>query len=354
MPGVGTSTRVCHAMRERRGRGWLVVATMLLMAALAGGPARAHEAGTPLPLLPGATPPASCPVTIPNGDVPPFGNLGFFPGPIFHGDNGIWASFGADGTVAWQPAMGNGPGAYGVKFLWFHDERARGHLQVTGTFLGGGAPPLVAEVPDGYGEVGYQASGLIFSRFGCWRVTASAGGSSMTFTIWLYEGMPKSLTSDWLSPAPPRYCHVTQPSPTNANPAAQTSAPIIGAIPTGNEQIVVYLPSPPVFQLVPKSTAGDAAKADATHRYGPVVLIWWLNPRIMLQPLVAGEQVVGYGGSGQFDDVTNPVTGSRYKSALAFSSPGCWHITLQAGSASYDFTIWLWTGALPLVATPAA
>lgn len=341
-----------HPARERGAimRRWLAALIVAIVAPLAAQSALAQGAATPATNPAAAIPPASCPVTIPNGSVPPFGNLGFFPGPVFHGEHGIWASFGPDGTVAWQPAMGDGPGAYGVKFLWFHDERARGHLQVTGTYLGGTAPPLVAEVPNGYPVVGYQASGLIFSRLGCWRITASAGGSSMTFTIWLYEGEPMYLPSTWTSPTPPPYCHVTRQPSAGANPAALRTGPS-NAIATGNEQLVAFLPPSGTFVVTAPSMPQDSLSTPFTG----VVLTWWQNPLNDIQPLISAERTTGYGGSGTIDyDLQAAAATGMRKTPVAFANPGCWQVELRAGQSSATFTLWLWTRELPPAATPVA
>lgn len=324
----------------------LAVAAMVAAPAVVAGSQISTPTGTPV----GSQVPASCPVTIPNGDVPPFGNLGFFPGPVFHGENGIWASFGADGTVAWMPAMGPGGGSYGVKFLWFHDQRAKGHLQVTGTYLGGSAPPLVANVPGGYGSTGYQASGLEFSRLGCWRITASAGGSSMTFTIWLYEGMPKPLSSDWISPTPPSYCHITS-QPTRVSSVAIATGPA-DTIAVGNDQLAAFLPPNGTFEV----TGSPSGPRDALSTpFQGMVLTWWQNPLSDIQPLISAESTIGYGGSGTIDyDLQAPPPSGMRRTPVAFSSPGCWQMELVAGDASVTFTIWLWTKELPPVATPVA
>src|SRR5690348_9905048 len=72
-------------------RRWLMALIVAMVASLAVDSALAQGAATPAGSPAAEIPPVSCPVTIPNGDLPPFGNLGFFPGPVFHGENGIWA-----------------------------------------------------------------------------------------------------------------------------------------------------------------------------------------------------------------------------------------------------------------------
>jgi hypothetical protein len=42
------------------------------------------------------------------------------------------------------------------------------------------APNGVAEVPDGYGDLGFQASYVIFPTPGCWEVTGRVSDASVT------------------------------------------------------------------------------------------------------------------------------------------------------------------------------
>jgi hypothetical protein len=57
----------------------------------------------------------------------------------------------------------------------------RGQLEITGHRLDGPAPPLTASVPEGYGESGFQASGVTFPTAGCWEVTGRVGDATLTF-----------------------------------------------------------------------------------------------------------------------------------------------------------------------------
>jgi hypothetical protein len=43
------------------------------------------------------------------------------------------------------------------------------------------APPLRSHIPAGYGDIGFQATGIIFPTPGCWEVTGRVGNASLTF-----------------------------------------------------------------------------------------------------------------------------------------------------------------------------
>jgi hypothetical protein len=56
-----------------------------------------------------------------------------------------------------------------------------GRLRIEGRRLDASASPLRAEVPDGYGDLGFQASSVIFPTPGCWEVTGRVNDASVTF-----------------------------------------------------------------------------------------------------------------------------------------------------------------------------
>jgi len=80
---------------------------------------------------------------------------------------GVRATIRADGTID-------------AKVGWWRAGEQRIHI--TGTRLDAHAPPLRADVPEGYSR-GFQATGLSFPTPGCWRVTGSYGGRSLSFTV---------------------------------------------------------------------------------------------------------------------------------------------------------------------------
>lgn len=113
-----------------------------------------------------------CPITHPNGSVPP--------GPMFgaepHGNGSIWVGLWNANVVVWDAEP---DGSVSAKFGWWRG--VPGTLRIEGHRLDAPAPPLLGHVPDGYGVSGFQSSGITFPTEGCWRVTGRVGEASLTF-----------------------------------------------------------------------------------------------------------------------------------------------------------------------------
>ena len=153
----------------------------LTLAAQALVPRRAAGAGypqdgTPAPIQATAETPA-CPVTAPNGR----GRTGERGGGN-HGNEALATSLSPPGRVEFRPG---GPGCVepdgylGMKWPWWRS--VRGALTVEGRRLDGSAGPLRASIPKGYGETGFQSTGLLFAAPGCWEVTGRVGEASLSF-----------------------------------------------------------------------------------------------------------------------------------------------------------------------------
>lgn len=122
----------------------------------------------------------ACDVTTPNGV-----DAGAEAAAVSHGNQhisvgpfGLWPN----GTVVFRPGGPGfvaGDGSLGMKFGW--QRGVRGQLEIGGRRLDAPAAPLRAEVPHGYGDIGFQPTHLVFSAPGCWEVTGRVGDASLTF-----------------------------------------------------------------------------------------------------------------------------------------------------------------------------
>ncbi len=154
------------------------------IAACAGtaAPADFHPNTTPVSSAPAAdrTYPSTCPVTNPAWEKPPADpavqgtpGYGYF---FVNYDRSIWAS------AWWVDIEGYRLQASEdrVKVGWFRPAGAV--LKVIGERIDRQSAPLEAHVPCCY-PTRFQATGLVFPTEGCWRVTAIAGDSKLSFTV---------------------------------------------------------------------------------------------------------------------------------------------------------------------------
>jgi hypothetical protein len=122
----------------------------------------------------------SCPLTIANGQTPP----GETPSESYHGNGALWTVLWPEGVVSFEPG---GPGevradgSLVMKFPWWRGQGVVGFLEIEGRRLDGSAPPLQAEIPEGYGRTGFQASAIVFPSEGCWEIMGRAGEAQITF-----------------------------------------------------------------------------------------------------------------------------------------------------------------------------
>lgn len=99
-----------------------------------------------------------------------------------HGNEALVTALWSDGRVDFRPG---GPGCVepdgylGMKWPWWRS--VRGNLTIEGRRLDGSAGPLRASIPKGYGETGFQATGLLFAGPGCWEVTGRVGEAKLSF-----------------------------------------------------------------------------------------------------------------------------------------------------------------------------
>lgn len=123
-------------------------------------------------------------MTLPNGNPPP----GKQPSSEHHGNGQLWTSLWPEGQVIFEsggPGTINADGSLKMKWWWWRG--VAGQLTIEGRRLDGPASPLQADVPEGYGDSGFQATSLIFPSDGCWEVTGRVGDSTLTFVTWVVK-----------------------------------------------------------------------------------------------------------------------------------------------------------------------
>ena len=91
-------------------------------------------------------------------------------------DRSIWAS----ASWATQEEFNQNVAEEWIKVGWFRPEGAE--LVISGERLDGRAPPMESKVTCCY-PTRFQASGLYFPTEGCWKVTARAGASELSFVV---------------------------------------------------------------------------------------------------------------------------------------------------------------------------
>ncbi|MCI0560746.1 MAG: hypothetical protein MN733_19860 [Nitrososphaera sp.] len=90
----------------------------------------------------------------------------------------MWTILPTNGKLLITPEV---DGSLREKFPWWR--AVQGRLTIQGQRLDAPAEPLLAYIPEGYGDTGFQASGLIFPSEGCWEVTGKAGDAKLMFVV---------------------------------------------------------------------------------------------------------------------------------------------------------------------------
>jgi hypothetical protein len=111
----------------------------------------------------------------------------------YFGNGAIWVSLWPDNVVRARWSDLEVDGSIGVNFGFYRS--AHGSLSVSGRRLDSPAPAARAYIPSGYGDSGFQTTRIFFSAAGCWEVTATVGGESLTFVtaILAPEPTPSSI-----------------------------------------------------------------------------------------------------------------------------------------------------------------
>jgi hypothetical protein len=160
----------------------VIGALLLVMTSIlaADGGARADTAASPV----ASSTTEDCPITQPNGNQPPADANVFSRGNGDYGNDVLWTSLWIWGQerVSVPDTHINPDGSLGpMKWAWYR--YIPGKLTIEGRRLDAPAPPLVGGGTDGYGDHGFNASGITFPTTGCWEITGRVGDGSLTFVV---------------------------------------------------------------------------------------------------------------------------------------------------------------------------
>ena len=146
---------------------------------------------TAVPEVVSKSPPASCPLTVPQDPVfvppAPYDALGF-EGYFWFGSNSLWTSLPQDGVWFGLP---DNPEGYTQKVFWWRDgyvwtEEPEPNLIVTGERLDAEAPLLAASKATNASDIGSaMLVGLDFPTFGCWKITGKYQDAELSFVVWV-------------------------------------------------------------------------------------------------------------------------------------------------------------------------
>jgi hypothetical protein len=101
-----------------------------------------------------------------------------------YGNDALWVGgLGDGGVILADPRLIEPDGSIGWKLGWWRIEP--GEVVISGRRLDATAPALRGEAAQGYGESGFQPSGVFFPTEGCWEVTGELGEASLGFVTFV-------------------------------------------------------------------------------------------------------------------------------------------------------------------------
>jgi len=159
------------------------ITSLIVVSLIAGCGPTASAGPSPSPIgapCPLTTPPPIAMTPPPTAGAGPNAGLQFRAdaGSFLYGNDALFALLPRDGTL--HPDDRGLP-AGSVKFPWYRI--AHGDLSIATRRLDDSATPLPADVSGGYGDTGFLASGLRFPSAGCWQVTGTVDGKTLTFVV---------------------------------------------------------------------------------------------------------------------------------------------------------------------------
>jgi hypothetical protein len=126
-----------------------------------------------------------CPVTIPNGSLPPNVTK---KSPYYFGNDNLWTTLWLDGKIHVKAADKEPDNSVEIHWAWWYADGLTGELIVEGHRLDEQAERLhVGEIKQGPDNPNLLIAYTSFPTSGCWEVTARMGDSSLTFVTEIVE-----------------------------------------------------------------------------------------------------------------------------------------------------------------------
>jgi hypothetical protein len=260
----------------------------------------------------------ACPVTRPNGLQPPATGNAYMAGRGDYGNAWLWTSlwiWGEDGVHVPATAVDADGVAQGLKWSWYRF--VPGTLSITGRRLDAVvAPPLTAWVPSGYGNRGFQATGVTFPTEGCWEVTGHLGEANLTFVVSVEHLDPSIADVSFPPLTPVDPCPVTQ--------ANGEHPPGIAAHPGDHGNGLIWTN---LARIVSTPNAATPVAAIST-----IEIPWFWSDQRVGSLKVSAWRLDGSSPMPQIN--VDPVTRDGWHVAtIDFSHPGCWEVMAQVGPA---------------------
>lgn len=174
-----TGRHTGHEFHARRPRPSFLLCSLVTLLLPACRPVDS-ESRSALPPEPSGLAASPCPTSAPawarppeDSAVPDAPGFGYY---FLNADQSIWAS----ASWAEDSERRLRVGDRGVKVGWFRPAGAP--LEITGQRLDAQSPPLVATIPCCY-PTRFQATSLLFPTGGCWRITAKAASSVLSYVV---------------------------------------------------------------------------------------------------------------------------------------------------------------------------
>lgn len=146
---------------------------------------------------------ASCPVSLPNVSKSPNEYYVSTDTGLQNADGTLFTSYTwSQGAIIFArkgPGYVSPDGSLAMKWGWWRG--VPGNLTIEGRRLDAPAPALRADIPEGYGDSGFQATGLIFPTQGCWEVTGIVGNARLTFVTLVIKVPFRFIGLNWVPEA---------------------------------------------------------------------------------------------------------------------------------------------------------